>query len=98
MEVANARDHRTDTHRERAGTCSESAVAGNRTIEFCFGGYGNAGPARRFAIRRRSRPGALGGALMTVRSINGKQGECVWTDMEGQPDMESLPMDVLQKF
>lgn len=39
-----------------------------------------------------------GGPLMTVRSINGKQVECVWSDVEGQPDIESLPMDVLQKF
>lgn len=39
-----------------------------------------------------------GGPLMTVASIRGNQVDCFWTDGEGQPNAESFPIDVLQKF
>jgi uncharacterized protein YodC (DUF2158 family) len=39
-----------------------------------------------------------GGPLMTVYSIAGNQADCYWTGFDGQPNAESFPIDVLQKF
>jgi uncharacterized protein YodC (DUF2158 family) len=39
-----------------------------------------------------------GGPLMTVDSIRGNQVDCFWTGGDGQPNAESFPIDVLQKF
>jgi len=35
---------------------------------------------------------------MTVDSIKGNQVDCFWTDEDGQPNAEGIPIDVLQKF
>jgi uncharacterized protein YodC (DUF2158 family) len=39
-----------------------------------------------------------GGPLMTVDSIRGNQADCFWTGGDAQPNAESFPIDVLQKF
>jgi len=39
-----------------------------------------------------------GGPLMTVASIKGNQVDCFWTDLDGQPNAESFPIEVLKKF
>jgi uncharacterized protein YodC (DUF2158 family) len=39
-----------------------------------------------------------GGPAMTVGSIKGNQVDCFWTGEDGQPNAESFPVDVLQKF
>jgi uncharacterized protein YodC (DUF2158 family) len=39
-----------------------------------------------------------GGPLMTVDSIKGSQVDCFWTGMDGAPNAESFPADVLEKF
>jgi uncharacterized protein YodC (DUF2158 family) len=39
-----------------------------------------------------------GGPLMTVDSIKGNQVDCFWTGLDEQPNAESFPIDVLQKF
>jgi uncharacterized protein YodC (DUF2158 family) len=39
-----------------------------------------------------------GGPLMTVNNIRGNQVDCFWTGGDGQPNAESFPIDVLQKF
>jgi uncharacterized protein YodC (DUF2158 family) len=39
-----------------------------------------------------------GGPAMTVDSIRGRQVDCFWTGENGQPNAESFPIDVLQKF
>jgi uncharacterized protein YodC (DUF2158 family) len=39
-----------------------------------------------------------GGPLMTVESVKGNQVDCFWTGMDGQPNAESFPIDVVQKF
>ena len=39
-----------------------------------------------------------GGPLMTVGSIKGNQVECFWTDLNGEPNADNFPVDVLQKF
>jgi uncharacterized protein YodC (DUF2158 family) len=38
-----------------------------------------------------------GGPLMTVKGIKGDQVDCFWTDMSGQINADSFPVDVLQK-
>jgi uncharacterized protein YodC (DUF2158 family) len=37
-----------------------------------------------------------GGPLMTVKGIKGDQVNCFWTDVNGQINSDSFPMDVLQ--
>jgi uncharacterized protein YodC (DUF2158 family) len=37
-----------------------------------------------------------GGPLMTVKRIKGDQVDCFWTDVNGQINSDSFPMDVLQ--
>jgi len=37
-----------------------------------------------------------GGALMTVKGIKGDQVDCFWTDVNGQINADSFPVDVLQ--
>jgi len=37
-----------------------------------------------------------GGPLMTVKSIKGDQVDCFWTDVNGQINADSFPVDVLQ--
>jgi uncharacterized protein YodC (DUF2158 family) len=37
-----------------------------------------------------------GGPLMTVRDIKGDQVDCFWTDVNGQINADSFPVDVLQ--
>jgi uncharacterized protein YodC (DUF2158 family) len=37
-----------------------------------------------------------GGPLMTVKGIKGDQVDCFWTDMNGQINADSFPVDVLQ--
>jgi len=37
-----------------------------------------------------------GGPLMTVKDINGGQVDCFWTDVNGQINADSFPVDVLQ--
>jgi uncharacterized protein YodC (DUF2158 family) len=37
-----------------------------------------------------------GGPLMTVKGIKGDQVECFWTDLNGQINADSFPLDVLQ--
>jgi uncharacterized protein YodC (DUF2158 family) len=39
-----------------------------------------------------------GGPLMTVGSVKGNQVDCFWTGGDGEPNAESFPIDVLQKF
>jgi uncharacterized protein YodC (DUF2158 family) len=39
-----------------------------------------------------------GGPLMTVGSIKDNQVDCFWTGLDEQPNAESFPIDVLQKF
>jgi uncharacterized protein YodC (DUF2158 family) len=38
-----------------------------------------------------------GGPLMTVKDINGDQVDCFWTDVNGQINADSFPVDVLQR-
>jgi uncharacterized protein YodC (DUF2158 family) len=38
-----------------------------------------------------------GGPLMTVKGIKGDQVDCFWTDVNGQINADSFPVDVLQK-
>jgi uncharacterized protein YodC (DUF2158 family) len=38
-----------------------------------------------------------GGPLMTVKDIKGDQVDCFWTDVTGQINADSFPVDVLQK-
>ncbi len=35
---------------------------------------------------------------MTVASIKGNRADCFWTDLDGQPNAESFPIEVLKKF
>ena len=37
-----------------------------------------------------------GGPLMTVKGIKGDQVDCFWTDVVGQINADSFPVDVLQ--
>ena len=37
-----------------------------------------------------------GGPLMTVKGIKGDQVDCFWTDVNGQVNADSFPVDVLQ--
>jgi uncharacterized protein YodC (DUF2158 family) len=37
-----------------------------------------------------------GGPLMTVKGIKGDQVDCIWTDVTGQINADSFPVDVLQ--
>ena len=37
-----------------------------------------------------------GGPLMTVKGIKGDQVDCFWTDVNGQINADSFPVDVLQ--
>jgi uncharacterized protein YodC (DUF2158 family) len=37
-----------------------------------------------------------GGPLMTVKGIKGDQVDCFWTDLNGQINADSFPLDVLQ--
>jgi uncharacterized protein YodC (DUF2158 family) len=39
-----------------------------------------------------------GGPLMTVRNIKGDRVDCFWTDVNGQINADSFPVDVLQMF
>ena len=39
-----------------------------------------------------------GGPAMTIDSIKGDQADCFWTGADGEPNAESFPLDVLQKF
>ena len=39
-----------------------------------------------------------GGPAMTVDSVKGNQADCFWTGEDGQPNAESFPIYVLQKF
>jgi uncharacterized protein YodC (DUF2158 family) len=39
-----------------------------------------------------------GGPLMTVGSIKGNLVDCFWTGLDGEPNAESFPVDVLHKF
>jgi uncharacterized protein YodC (DUF2158 family) len=39
-----------------------------------------------------------GGPAMTVDSIKGNQADCFWTGADGEPNAESFPIGVLQKF
>jgi uncharacterized protein YodC (DUF2158 family) len=39
-----------------------------------------------------------GGPLMTIRDIKGDQVDCFWTDVNGQINADSFPVDVLQTF
>jgi uncharacterized protein YodC (DUF2158 family) len=39
-----------------------------------------------------------GGLPMTVDSIHGNQVDCFWSGLDGEPNAESFPADVLQKF
>jgi uncharacterized protein YodC (DUF2158 family) len=39
-----------------------------------------------------------GGPAMTVESVKGDLADCFWTDITGQINAESFPVDVLQKF
>jgi uncharacterized protein YodC (DUF2158 family) len=39
-----------------------------------------------------------GGPLMTVDSVKDNQADCFWTGLDGQPNAESFPIGVLQKF
>jgi hypothetical protein len=38
------------------------------------------------------------GQLRTVRNIKGDQVDCFWTDVNGQINADSFPVDVLQMF
>ena len=38
-----------------------------------------------------------GGPLMTVKDIKGDQVDCFWTDVNGQINADSFPVDVLQR-
>jgi uncharacterized protein YodC (DUF2158 family) len=49
------------------------------------------------------RPGDIvrvrsGGPAMTVHSIKGNQADCFWTGMDGAPNAERFPIDVLQRL
>jgi hypothetical protein len=35
---------------------------------------------------------------MTVESVKEDQADCFWTDMNGQPNDATFPIDVLRKF
>jgi len=39
-----------------------------------------------------------GGPLMTVDSIRGSGVDCYWSDWNGQPNAQTFPIEVLQKF
>ena len=39
-----------------------------------------------------------GGPLMTVSSVKGNQVDCFWTDLNGEPNADRFPTDVLKKF
>jgi uncharacterized protein YodC (DUF2158 family) len=39
-----------------------------------------------------------GGPLMTVENIKGSEVECYWSDWNGQPNAQTFPIEVLQKF
>jgi uncharacterized protein YodC (DUF2158 family) len=39
-----------------------------------------------------------GGPAMTIDTIKGDQADCFWTGVDGEPNAESFPLDVLQKF
>jgi uncharacterized protein YodC (DUF2158 family) len=39
-----------------------------------------------------------GGPLMTIESVKGNQVDCFWDGLDGQPNAESFPIDVLQKY
>jgi uncharacterized protein YodC (DUF2158 family) len=39
-----------------------------------------------------------GGILMTVASVKGDQVDCFWTDLNDEPNAETFPIAVLQKF
>jgi hypothetical protein len=35
---------------------------------------------------------------MTIDSIKGNQVDCIWTGLDGEPNAQSFPADVLQQF
>jgi uncharacterized protein YodC (DUF2158 family) len=39
-----------------------------------------------------------GGPAMTIDSIKGDQADCFWTGLDGEPNAERFPLEVLQKF
>jgi uncharacterized protein YodC (DUF2158 family) len=39
-----------------------------------------------------------GGPLMTVENIKGSGVDCYWSDGNGQPNAQTFPIEVLQKF
>jgi uncharacterized protein YodC (DUF2158 family) len=39
-----------------------------------------------------------GGPLMIVERIEGDQVDCIWTGADGEPNVKSFPIDVLQEF
>jgi len=61
----------------------------NRTLQ-----SSTAPPFRRGdLVRLRS-----GGPLMTVDNIKGSGVDCYWSDWNGQPNAQTFPIEVLQKF
>jgi hypothetical protein len=38
------------------------------------------------------------GPLMTIESAKGNQVDCFWAGLDGQPNAESFPIDVLRKY
>jgi uncharacterized protein YodC (DUF2158 family) len=66
-----------------APSSSSTAIPGQAPASF----------QRRDLVRLRS-----GGPAMTVDSIKGNQVDCFWTGEDGQPNAETFPIGVLQKF
>jgi uncharacterized protein YodC (DUF2158 family) len=62
---------------------SNTAMQGERAHSFRRGDF----------VRLRS-----GGPLMIVERIEGNQVDCIWTSADGEPNVESFPVDVLQEF
>jgi uncharacterized protein YodC (DUF2158 family) len=69
-----------------AGTASASAPPNTQNPAALPFGSGN-------LVRLRS-----GGPLMTIRDIKGDRVDCFWTDVNGQINADSFPVDVLQTF
>jgi hypothetical protein len=81
-----------------ARNCSQYPSADHGLFRPRFIEDGNARPGHRIVTAPRSRSIALGRTFDDRYQHQGNQVDCFWTGGDGQPNAESFPIDVLQKF
>jgi hypothetical protein len=100
LEFNNVGVHKADIghNRTSARHRAQYAFVDPSLFRHCSIEHRNAEPDRAFVPARRSCSAAFRGPLMTVDSIKGSLVDCFWTGMDGAPNAESFPADVLQNF